>query len=309
MALFVGGAAAYVLSQWQNAQRPVAVAPTLEPTTPSTSTTSSTTSTTIAATTTSTTTTTIAATTTFAPVVGDHMVFADGYPLGHISPAGFAPYQGDAISQLRQGPVQMSSVVNFVGSQFSAQVRPLDPLEMSPSCPIPVQPRAADNAEPLGLWVEAPTWQLQPQTATPVPLSDPSVVAVIQLITANNAVSPAPPPKSGSAVLVDLIGDGVPDLIVSANYSDDSIYYRLVAIAPDDNPDAATTVMIEFGGSFRDDGSRDPQSRGELRVDGVVEMTGPPPFELFIRRTTANTKGVSIRDVAGHELASASCPR
>ena len=309
MALFVGGAVAYVLSQWQNGRRPLAVAPTLEPTTPSTSTTSSTTSTTIGATTTSTTTTTIAPTTTFAPVVGDHMVFADGYPLGHISPAGFAPYQGDAVSQLRQGSVQISSVVNFVGSQFSAQVRPLDPLEVSPSCPIAVQPRAADNAEPLGLWVEAPTWQLQPQTATPVPLNDPSVVAVIQLITANNAVSPAPPPKSGSAVLVDLIGDGIPDLIVSANYSDDSIYYRLVAIAPDDNPDAATTVMIEFGGSFRDDGSRDPQSRGELRVDGVVEMTGAPPFELFIRRTTANTKGVSIRDVAGNELASTSCPR
>ena len=319
MALVVGGAAAYVLSQWQDARRPAAAEQTPTPTTPSTSTTSTTTTTTtttIAATTTTTiaatTTTTIAATTTtttFAPVVGDHMVFSDGYPLGHISPAGFAPYQGDAVSQLRQGSVQMSSVVNFVGSQFSAQVRPLDPLEISPSCPIAVQPRAADNAEPLGLWIEAPTWQLQPNTATPVPLNDPAVVAVIQLITANNAVSPAPPPKSGSAVLVDLIGDGIPDLIVSANYSDDSIYYRLVAIAPDGNPDAATTVMIEFGGSFRDDGSRDPQSRGELRVDGVVEMTGPPPFELFIRRTTANTKGVSIRDVAGTELASFSCPR
>jgi hypothetical protein len=237
------------------------------------------------------------------------MVFADGYPLGHISPAGFARYQGDPVSQLRQGSMQMSSVVNFVGSQFSVQVRPLDLSEVSPTCPIAVQPRAADNAEPLGLWVEAPNWRLQPPTATPVPLNDPSVVAVIQLITANNAVSPAPPPKSGSAVLVDLIGDGVPDLIVSANYSDDSIYYRLVAIAPDDNPDAATTEMIEFGGTFRDDGSRDPQSRGELRVDGVVEMTGAPPFELFIRRTTSNTKGVSIRDVAGTELASYTCPR
>ena len=309
MALVVGGAAAYVLSQWQDARRPAVAAPTVAPTTASTSTTSTTTSTTIAPSTTTTTTTIAATTTTFAPVVGDHMVFADGYPLGHISPAGFALYQGDAVSQLRQGSLQMSSVVNFVGSQFSVQVRPLDPLEMSASCPIAVQPRAADNAEPLGLWVEAPTWQLQPKTATPVALNDPSVVAVIQLITANNAVSPAPPPKSGSAVLVDLIGDGVPDLIVSATYSDDSIYYRLVAVAPDGNPDAATTVMIEFGGSFRDDGSRDPQSRGELRVDGVVEMTGKPPFELFIRRTTSNTRGVSIRDIAGTELAASSCPR
>ena len=195
MALVVGGAAAYVLSQWQDSRRPAAAAPTVAPTTASTSTTiddhdhhdhcpdhyldhhddhrSPTT------------------TTTFAPVVGDHMVFADGYPLGHISPAGFAQYQGDAVSQLRQGPMQMSSVVNFVGSQFSVQVRPLDPLEMSPTCPIAVQPRAADNAEPLGLWVEAPNWQLQPTTAAaPVPLNDPRVVAVIQLITANNAVSP-----------------------------------------------------------------------------------------------------------------------
>ena len=143
----------------------------------------------------------------------------------------------------------------------------------------------------------------------PVPLTDPSVTAVIQLITANNGVSPAPPPQRGSAVLVDLIGDGVPDLVVSATYSDDSIYYRLVAIAPDVNPDAASTVMIEFGGSFHDDGTRDPQSRGELRVDGVVELTGAPPFELFIRRTTSNTKGVSIRDLTGAELATWSCPR
>ena len=48
-------------------------------------------------------------------------------------------------------------------------------------------------------------------------------------------------------MLVDLIGDGVPDLVVSANFSDDATYYRLVAIAPDNNPEAATTVMIEFG--------------------------------------------------------------
>ena len=303
-ALVAGGAASYVLSQWQDSRPDAAALPTLAPTTSSTSTTSSTTTTTVAAST-----TTVEATTTAVPVVGDHMVFADGYPLGHITPAGFAAYQGDAVSQLRQGPVQISSVVNFVGSQFSAQVRPLELSEISATCPIAVQPRAADNAEPLGLWVEAPNWQLQPPVATPVPLTDPSVVAVIQLITASNAVSPAPPPQRGSAVLVDLIGDGVPDLVVSATYSDQSIYYRLVAVAPDGNADAATTVMIEFGGSFHDDGTRDPQSRGELRVDGVVEMTGAVPYELFIRRTTANTKGVSIRDLSGTELASWSCPR
>ena len=306
-ALVAGGVVSYVLSQAQDARSGVAALPTALPTVASTSTTSTTTSTTLAPTTTSTTTTVpiIAG----APVVGDHMVFADGYPLGHVSPGGFAAYQGDAVSQLRLGAAQMSSVVNFVGAQFSVQVRALDPSEVSPTCPIAVQPRASDNAVPLGLWVEAPNWQLQPKAATPVPLTDPSVTAVIQLITANNGVSPAPPPQRGSAVLVDLIGDGVPDLVVSATYSDDSIYYRLVAIAPDDNPDAASTVMIEFGGSFHDDGTRDPQSRGELRVDGVVELTGPPPFELFIRRTTSNTKGVSIRDLTGAELATWSCPR
>ncbi len=251
----------------------------------------------------------MAPTTTAVPVVGDHMVFADGYPLGHISPAGFARYEGDAVSQLRQGPAQMSSIVNFVGSQFSVQIRPLDPLEMSASCPIAVQPRAADNAEPLGLWVESPNWRLQPETAVPVPLADPAVTGVVALITTNNGVQPAAPAQKGSAVLVDLIGDGVPDLVVSANFSDDVTYYRLVAIAPDNNPEAATTVMIEFGVTYQPDGSRDPQSLGELRVDGVAEMTGTAPFELFVRRTTANTKGVSIRDLAGTELATMSCPR
>jgi hypothetical protein len=303
-ALVGGGLASYVLSQWQDAKSGFAALPTAVPTTASTSTSSTTTSSTIAVTT-----TTVAPTTTALAVVGDHMVFADGYPLGHISPSGFAVYEGDAVSQLRLGAVEMSSVVNFVGSQFSVQVRPLDPAEMSATCPIAVQPRAADNAEPLGLWVESPNWQLQPPSATPVALADPSVTAVLQLITTNNGVQPAPPPQRGSAVLVDLIGDGVPDLILSATYSDDSMYYRLVAIAPDGNPDAATTVMIEFGPSFLPDGGRDPQSRGELRVDGVVEMTGAPPFELFVRRTTASTKGVSIRALTGAELATTSCPR
>jgi hypothetical protein len=312
-ALVAGGAASYVVAQWQDARGDASAAPTGAPTTAlaTTSSTTSTTTTTTIATTTSTTTTLAATTTTAAPVTGDHMVFGDGYPLGHISASGFAAYQGDAVSQLRQGPVQMSSVVNFVGSQFSAQVRPLDPLEMSATCPIAVQPRASDNAEPLGLWVEAPTWQLQPATATPLPLTDPAVVAVIQLITASNGVQPAPPPQRGSAVLVDLIGDGVPDLVVSATFSDDTldVFYRLVAIAPDGNPEAATAVLLEFGVSFAADGSRDPRSRGEVRVDGVVEMTGAAPFELFIRRTTSNTKGGSIRDLTGAELASWSCPR
>jgi hypothetical protein len=303
-ALIVGGVVSWVFSQWQESRGSVAALPTVAPTT-STTTTSTTTTTTIAPTTT----TTIAPTTTAPPVVGDHMVFADGYPLGHITPAGFAAYQGDAVSQLRQGPAEISSVVNFVGSQFSVQVRALDPTEVSPSCPIAVQPRAADNAEPLGLWIEAPTWPLQPKTVTPVTLTDPTVVAVVQLITANNGVQPAPLPQRGSAVLVDLIGDGVPDLVVSATYSDDAEYYRMVAIAPDANPEAATVVMLEFGATFLPDGSRDPQSRGELRVDGVVDMTGALPFELFIRRTTANTKGVSIRDLTGAELAAFSCPR
>ena len=307
-ALVVGGAMSYVLSQWQDAKSDVAVGPTA---TASTSTTTSTTTTTTTTTIAPTTTTTVAPTTTAAPVVGDHMVFADGYPLGHISPDGFALYQGDPVAQLRLGSVEVSSVVNFVGSQFNAQVRPVDPSEVAASCPIAVQPRAADNAEPLGLWVEAPTWQLQPASFTPVALDDPTVTAVVKLITTNGGVQAAPPPQRGSAVLVDLIGDGVPDLVVSATFSDDDVgvYYRLVAVAADDNPATATAVLLEFGTTHLADGSRDPLSRGELRVDGVVEMTGRSPFELFIRRTTASTKGVTIRDLTGAELASWSCPR
>ena len=307
-ALVGGGAASYVLSQWQDARSDSVVVPT----TVSTTSTSTTTTTTIATTTTTlapTTTTTIAPTTTVAPVVGDHMVFADGYPLGHISPSGFAVYQGDPVPQLRLGSIEVSSVVNFVGSQFKVEVRPLDPSEISATCPIAVQPRAADNADPLGLWVEAPTWQLQPTTFTPVALDDPTVAAVVQLITTNNGVQPAPPPQRGSAVLVDLVGDGVPDLVVSVTYSDDTEYYRMVAVAADANPASASVVMLEFGATYLPNGARDPQSRGELRVDGVVEMTGKSPFELFIRRTTANTKGVTIRDLTGAELASWSCPR
>jgi hypothetical protein len=304
-ALVAGGAVSYVLSQWQESRSDVEALPTAAPTT-STTTSSTTTTSTIAPTSTS----TIAPAPTVVPVIGDHMVFADGYPLGLVSPTGFAAYQGDAVSQLRQGPAQMSSIVNFVGSQFSVQVRPLAPEEVSPTCPIAVQPRAADNAQPLGLWVESPNWQLMPQsTVTPVLVNDPAVLAVVQLVTTSNGVQGAPPAQRGSAVMVDLIGDGIPDLVVSADYGDDALYYRLVAVAPDGNPETATAVMLEAGPTFAADGSRDPQSRGELRVDGVVEINGPAPYELFVRRTTADTKGVSIRDLAGTELASSSCPR
>lgn len=300
----------YVLSQWQAARTETAALPTVVSTTTSLPpSTSSTTSTSAPTTTTTTTTTTVAPTTTLAPVTGDHMVFADGHALGHVTPNGFVAYQGDPTTQIRQGTIEVASVVNFVGAQFNVQVRPLDPSELSSTCPVAVEPRAADNVDPLGLWVESPTWHFLPTAATPVALTDPSVTAVIQLIAANNAIQPAPPPTRGSAVLVDLVGDGVPDLIVSATYSDDSIYYRMVAVAADDNPSSATAVMLEFGGSFHEDGSRDPQSRGELRVDGVAELSGRSPFELFIRRTTSNTTGVSLRDLAGNELAAYTCPR
>jgi len=237
------------------------------------------------------------------------MVFADGHPLGQVTPEGFVAYDADAAAQVRQGSIEVWSVVNFVGSQFSVQVRPLDSSEISASCPVPVQPRAADNADPLGLWVEAPTWQLQPEAATPVALDDPAVAAVVQLIAANNAIQPSPPPQRLSAVLVDLVRDGVPDLLVSATYSDNSIFYRMVAIAADGNPAAAVPVLLEFGGTYHDDGSRDPLSRGEVRVDGVAELTGRAPYELFIRRSTATSTGVTIRDLTGAELASYSCPR
>ncbi|HEY7627921.1 MAG TPA: hypothetical protein VH761_12665 [Ilumatobacteraceae bacterium] len=303
-ALVGGGAVSYVLSQWREARSEPVIPPTFASTSSTTTSTSTTTTTTLPPTTT----TTLPPTTTIAPVVGDHMVFADGYPLGHVSPDGFAAYQGDVVGQLRQGMIEVSSVVNFVGSQFSVNVRPLDPTEMSESCPIAVQPRAADNATPLGLWVEAPTWQLQPQSFSPVALGDPTVGAVVQLVAANNGIQPATPQK-GSAVLVDLVGDGVPDLLVSATYSDDASFYRMVAVAADANPASAVAVMVEFGATFAPDGSRDPRSRGELRVDGVVEMTGQAPFELLVRRTTAATTGVTIRDLAGTELGAYECPR
>lgn len=305
-ALIGGGVVSYVVSQWQDSRSDVAALPTLAPTTSSTTTT-------IPATTTTTlpptTTTTLPPTTTSAPITGDHMVFADGHALGHITADGFTAYQGDVVSQLRHGTIQVASVVNFIGAQFSVQVRALDPTEMSATCPVAVEPRAADNVEPLGLWVEAPNWTLEPAQATPVAVNDPAVLAVAQLVTTNGGVQPAPPPQRGSAVMVDLIGDGVPDLVVSATYSDDIDYYRLVAVAPDGNPDVATPVMLEFGPTFAPDGSRDPQSRGELRVDGVVEMTGSPPFELLIRRTTSDTRGVTIRDLTGAELGGFTCPR
>jgi hypothetical protein len=38
-------------------------------------------------------------------------------------------------------------------------------------------------------------------------------------------------------------------------------------------------------------------------------MNGSSPFELFIRSTTSTTRGVSIRDLTGAELATWSCPR
>src|SRR5262249_31450704 len=106
-ALIAGGVVSYVLSQVQEARTGADAPPPVPPTvaTIPTTTTIPPTTTTVAPTT-----TTIPATTTTAIVVtGDHMVFADGYPLGHISPDGFASYQGDAASQLRQGPVEMSS--------------------------------------------------------------------------------------------------------------------------------------------------------------------------------------------------------
>src|SRR4051812_46534725 len=96
-ALIAGGVVSYVLSQWQDARSGADAAPTFAPTLAPTI------ATTIPATTTTTTpppppppasttpaaTSTIPATTTTAiVVVGDHMVFADGYPLGHISADG-----------------------------------------------------------------------------------------------------------------------------------------------------------------------------------------------------------------------------
>lgn len=309
-ALIAGGLVSYVVTQWQDARSDVDALPTLAPTSSPPTTIATTTTTTLAPSTAPTsTTTTIPPTTTSPPVVGDHMVFADGHGLGQVTPTGFVAYQGDPSSQLRQGTIEVASVVNFIGATFNVQVRPLDPTEMSATCPVAVEPRAADNAEPLGLWVESPNWTLEPAQPTPVAMTDPGVQAVVQLITTSGGVQPAPPPQRGSAIMVDLIGDGVPDLVVSATYSDDIDYYRMIAVAPDGNPDAATPVMLEFGPTFAPDGSRDPQSRGELRVDGVVEMTGAPPFELLIRRTTGDTRGVTIRDLTGAQLGGFTCPR
>ena len=82
-ALVAGGAVSYVLSQWQDSRSGASALPTAAPTTSTTST-STTTTTTIAPTST----TSTVATTVPVPVIGDHMVFADGYPLGVVSPVG-----------------------------------------------------------------------------------------------------------------------------------------------------------------------------------------------------------------------------
>ncbi len=265
--------------------------PTLASTTTSTTTSSTTTTSTIPATTT---TTTIAPTTTAAPVVGDHMVFADGYPLGHISPAGFAAYQGDAV--IAAAPGLHPGLVRRQLRRFAVQ-RPGPPPRSVGDLGVVSDRRAAARcrqrraAGPVGRGPELAV--AAADRSTPVPLDDPTVTAVIQLITTNDGVSPAPPPQRGSAVLVDLIGDGVPDLVVSATFSDHDVgvYYRLVAVAADGNPDDATTVMIEFGGSLpRRRLARPPVAGRAARRRGRRDDGQPSPFELFIRRTTANTK-------------------
>ena len=81
-----------------------------------------------------------------------------------------SPLQGDPVPGSR--PAEMSSVINFVGSQFSAGSS-IDAGGDVAGVTIAV-PRAADNADPLGLWVEAPNWQLMPPAADPVAPNGPA---------------------------------------------------------------------------------------------------------------------------------------
>jgi hypothetical protein len=255
------------------------------------------------------TTSTVAATTTtvpVSPVVREHMVFHDGVALGRVTPDGFVPYEGEPGPQLRQSEIIVVAMSTLVPSQFVVQVRPLAPEEEKPRCPVGVQPRAASNAYPVGLWVELPNWVF---AAVPIAPRGFGVneQAILQAVLSSKGVA-APPPTAVQVVSTDLLGDGVPDTVLAASYRDESMYYRVVIVAADGDPAQATAVFFEQGPSVGADGAPIAAADGAITVDAIAEVTGLPPFELVIRVRGGGFAGATIRDVAGDDLASWSCP-
>lgn len=253
------------------------------------------------------TTTTAAPTTTTAPspVTRDHLVFHDGYLLGRVTPTGFAAAAGQN-AELTAAGFEVTSISDFQVAQFLVEVRSLLPDEAAEFCGPTIGPRPANNATPLGLWVEAPTWPLAPPSVTPAPFAE-SAVAVVAAAMATIDV-PSPPFTPGQAVLADLTGDGVNDLVVTASYWDTSTFYRVVAVAMDADP-AQTVPLLVVGGSPSADGAGNPLplSLVLLRLDAIADLTGDGVAELVVRFGGTGLRGAVVLDLDGTTLGAWRC--
>lgn len=252
-------------------------------------------------------TTTAAPTTSTAPspVTGDHLVFHDGYLLGRVTPTGFVAAAGQN-GELTPGGFEVTSISEFQVAQFPVEVRALLPDEAAQFCGPTVGPRPANNADPLGLWVEAPTWPLAPPSVTPAPFAETSVAVVAAAMATIDV--PSPPFTPGQAVLADLTGDGVNDLVVTVSYWDTSTYYRVVAVAMDADP-AKTVPLLVVGGSPSADGAGNPLPLALvlLRLDAVADLTGDGVAELVVRFGSTGLRGAVVLDLDGTTLASWRC--
>ena len=241
------------------------------------------------------------------PVIGDHMVFHDGVALGQVTPTGFVAYVGDPAPQLRQGEFIIVSMSTLVQSQAVVQVRALTADEEKPGCPVGVQPRPAANTYPVGLWVELPTWTFAPAPISPGTFGDPQL-AMLRTVLSAAGVPDAPAPTAVQVVSADLAADGVADTIVAASYRDDTLYYRVVAIAADGDPTRATAAFFEQAPSVDADGLALAESIGTVSLDAIAELTGFAPYELVIRVRAGGFTGATLRHIDGVELAAWSCP-
>lgn len=235
-------------------------------------------------------------------VTGEHMVFHNGFPLGQVTRTGFVAYPAGAPAPLRLGEIQVTSISRFaVGGPFPAVVRSLDPSEQTTKCPVAAGPRPADNSEPLGLWVENADWPLVARPATVVPFGPNEQAILTAALTAVSVVG-VPPPRSSQAISVDLRGDGVPDTVITANYRDADIYYRVLAIAADGNA-AGPLQSQAIGGSIAD-----ADSTGRIGLEAIADLTGDGVPELVVTRSTAAGRGVGIESLDFTVIAQQSCP-
>ena len=241
------------------------------------------------------------------PVIGDHMVFHDGVALGQITPTGFVAYAGDPSPQLRQGEIQVAAMSTLIESRFPAEVRPLAADEQKRRCPVGVQPRPTTNAYPVGLWVESPTWTFAPAPIAPLTFG-PDQAAMVQTVMAAAGLADAPAPTRVQVASADLAADGLVDTIVAAAYRDDSMYFRVVIVAPDGDSSRSTAVFFEQGPSVAATGTVVPESNGTVTVDAIAELTGFAPYELVVRVSGGQFAGATVRTVDGTELASWVCP-